>query len=68
MGNYAQDFKGGPDSPYNTVLAQSGPGYLSYTHTAPSDPDKKCERIVGSTGHPYITGGWPGDYWRSPSR
>nr|MBP6449560.1 BACON domain-containing protein [Alistipes sp.] len=63
MGNYAQDFKGGPDSPYNTVLAQSGPGYLSYTHTAPSDPDKKCERIVGSTGHPYITGGWPGDYW-----
>lgn len=63
MGNYAQDFKGGPDSPYNTVLAQSGPGYLSYTHTAPSDPDKKCERIVGSTGHPDITGGWPGDYW-----
>ena len=26
------EFKGGPDSPYNTVLAQSGPGYLSYTH------------------------------------
>ena len=30
MGNYAQDFKGGPDSPYNTVLAQSGPGYDVY--------------------------------------
>jgi hypothetical protein len=20
-------------------------------------------RIVGTTGHPYINGGWPGDYW-----
>ena len=63
MANYEPDFKGGPNDPHNTVLAQSGPGYLSYTHTAPSDPDGKCERIVGATGHPYITGGWPGDYW-----
>jgi hypothetical protein len=20
-------------------------------------------RIIGTTGHPYINGGWPGDYW-----
>lgn len=65
MYKYSPDFNGGPadEKQNNTVMAETGPGYLSYTHTAPSDPDGKCARIVGGTGHPYITGGWPGDYW-----
>ena len=27
------------------------------------DVDGKASRIVGSTGHPYVTGPWIGDYW-----
>ncbi|MBR5924064.1 MAG: BACON domain-containing protein [Bacteroidales bacterium] len=28
------------------------------------DANNKASRIVGSTGHPYVTGAWPGDYWQ----
>ncbi len=28
-----------------------------------TDDAKNPMRIVGSTGHPYVTGAWPGDYW-----
>ncbi|MBR0174655.1 MAG: BACON domain-containing protein [Bacteroidales bacterium] len=28
------------------------------------DTNNKASRIVGSTGHPYVTGAWPGDYWQ----
>ena len=28
------------------------------------DTNNKAYRIVGSTGHPYVTGAWPGDYWQ----
>lgn len=31
------------------------------TGTTPTNGNPK--RIVGGTGDPYITGGWPGDYW-----
>ncbi len=31
------------------------------TSTTPTSGNPK--RIVGGTGDPYITGGWPGDYW-----
>lgn len=27
------------------------------------DTQDKASRIVGGTGHPYVTGVWPGDYW-----
>lgn len=48
---------------YNAAPSEIGNGILSYTHTY-SDPNhEKIARIVGGTGHPYITGGWPGDYW-----
>lgn len=47
----------------NAMKSASGNGTLSYTHTAPSDPNSKCARILGGTGEPYITGGWPGDEW-----
>lgn len=44
-----------------------GDGKITYyqvdkTGTSPSDGNPK--RIVGGTGHPYITGAWPGDYWQ----
>jgi len=51
----------------STLLpANEGTGYISYTHTyldqtGIDDPD--CARFIGSTGQPYITGAWPGDYW-----
>ena len=42
-----------------------GSGKLSYVQVDKTDIDKNsaASRIVGSTGEPYITGGWPGDYW-----
>ena len=27
------------------------------------DVNAKASRIIGGTGHPYVTGAWPGDYW-----
>ena len=28
------------------------------------DTSNKASRIIGGTGHPYVTGAWPGDYWQ----
>ena len=28
------------------------------------DTANKASRIIGGTGHPYVTGAWPGDYWQ----
>lgn len=50
----------------NNLRAVTGVGYLSYTHTyvdSQGNPDPDCERFIGGTGQPYITGAWPGDYW-----
>ncbi|GEM_PF-543958 len=27
------------------------------------DINDKVSRVIGGTGHPYVTGAWPGDYW-----
>lgn len=27
------------------------------------DPDKQVARLVGSSGHPFVQGSYPGDYW-----
>jgi hypothetical protein len=61
MGNYTDAFVNA-----NALQAHEGKGYISYTHTYADqtgidDPD--CKRLIGSTGQPYITGAWPGDYW-----
>lgn len=64
MPKYAPDFAAkaaAADAP-NALPAEQGPGYISYTHTYAGLPEN-CERLVGGTGHPYITGAWPGDYW-----
>ena len=50
----------------NDLKAQEGIGSLSYFHTYKEqtgidDPD--CQRFLGGTGQPYVTGAWPGDYW-----
>lgn len=50
----------------NSLRAVSGVGYLSFTHTyvdGQGNPDPDCERFIGGTGQPYVTGVWPGDYW-----
>ncbi|WP_308660028.1 BACON domain-containing protein [uncultured Alistipes sp.] len=50
----------------NSLRAVSGVGYLSFTHTyvdSQGNPDPDCERFIGGTGQPYVTGVWPGDYW-----
>ena len=36
--------------------------YVQIDKTA-LDVDGKASRIVGGTGHPYVTGPWIGDYW-----
>lgn len=44
-----------------------GDGKITYyqvdkTGTSPTNGNPK--RIIGGTGHPYVTGAWPGDYWQ----
>lgn len=43
----------------------AGNGKISYVQIDKTalDTDGKAARTVGSTGHPYVTGIWPGDYW-----
>lgn len=43
----------------------AGTGRIEYYSIDKSslDTDGKFERTVGSTGHPFVTGAWPGDYW-----
>ena len=43
----------------------SGNGRITYVQTDKTaiDVDRKATRIVGGTGHPYVTGAWPGDSW-----
>ncbi len=40
-------------------------GTISYVQVDKTkiDTDGKAKRIVGDTGHPYVTGPWLGDYW-----
>ncbi len=63
---YSPDFASWHTPQRNAMpsITTDAPGYLSYTHTAPQDPNGKCVRIIGGTGEPYITGGWPGDSWQ----
>lgn len=64
MGNYKEFFEGLASDPTakNALPADQGPGYISFSHNYPGLPEE-CKRLVGDTGHPYITGAWPGDYW-----
>ncbi len=49
------------------VPSTSGEGgniyYYQVDKTATSPTSGNPKRIIGGTGDPYITGGWPGDYW-----
>lgn len=49
----------------NKLMASSGVGYISYFHTFNSDGSlhPNSTRMIGSTGQPYVTGAWKGDYW-----
>ncbi len=46
---------------FNNIPSTNGAGYISYTHVDESDTD--CGRFIGTTGEPYIKGGWKGDSW-----
>lgn len=43
----------------------SGNGKIEYYSIDKTEIDvnNKFERTVGSTGHPFVFGAWPGDYW-----
>ncbi|MBQ8048603.1 MAG: BACON domain-containing protein [Bacteroidales bacterium] len=43
----------------------AGNGKITYVQVDKTtlDTEGKVSRYVGSTGHPIITGAWPGDYW-----
>ena len=49
-----------------TILSNYADGgsiaYVSVDKTS-IDTDNKFKRVVGDTGHPYVTGPWIGDYW-----
>ena len=49
----------------NKLMASSGVGYISYFHTFNPDGSlhPNSTRMIGSTGQPYVTGAWKGDYW-----
>lgn len=48
----------------NLLNAAGGTGYVQYIEgEGKTDPDNKFTRVIGGTGHPYVTGAWPGDYW-----
>lgn len=48
----------------NLLHAAGGNAYMQYIEgEGKQDPDNKFTRMIGSTGHPYVTGAWPGDYW-----
>jgi hypothetical protein len=59
------DYKGTfTDDDNNALPANTGEGYISFHFVNSSlDTDGKEMRYVGSTGHPYVTGVFPGDYW-----
>ncbi|MFI3305408.1 MAG: hypothetical protein R3Y68_02700 [Rikenellaceae bacterium] len=64
-GLYFYDFVGNANdtTPYfNNIPSKNGAGFISYTH-AYSDYYENCARYVGTTGEPYIKGGWKGDSW-----
>ena len=44
---------------------REGKGRITYVQVDKTafDPDGSVTRRVGSTGHPYVTGSWKGDYW-----
>ncbi len=43
----------------------AGNGRISYVQIDKTalDTEGRAARYVGSTGHPYVSGVWPGDYW-----
>ena len=62
MDSYKDSFE--KDNSFKSNVA--GVGYLSW-HNLPEnvalDTDGKKSQLIGSTGQPYVTGVWPGDYW-----
>ncbi|MCR5326998.1 MAG: BACON domain-containing protein [Bacteroidales bacterium] len=69
-----QDFFGGTGGKLDTAPGNGGlyvpsnvegNGKIEYYQVDKSEIDinNKASRIIGSTGHPYVTGAWPGDYW-----
>ena len=62
----ARDNKAGDGGKYiNANYAGSGKiTYVQVDKTAiDTTASPACGRCVGSTGHPYVTGAWKGDYW-----
>lgn len=45
----------------NSVPADEGLGSFSYVTF--EEINSKFTQVIGSTGDPYVTGAWPGDYW-----
>ena len=54
---------GGMYVPANASV--NGTGSIKYVQVDKSEVDaaNNSKRIVGGTGHPYVVGAWPGDYW-----
>jgi len=40
----------------------TGTSTISYVSNYPGT-DTDIARLIGTTGHPYVTGAWPGDWW-----
>ena len=62
MGSYKDSFE--KDNSFKSNIA--GVGYLSWNDLPENvalDVDAKKSHLIGSTGQPYVTGVWPGDYW-----
>lgn len=62
MAGYKASFESAKNT--NALVSNyAGKGVISFEYVNTNDPNGKQARTVGGTGHPYVTGVWPGDYW-----
>ena len=62
---FADQVKEAGDGGQYVAANVAGNGKITYVQIDKTsiDADGKAQRTVGSTGHPFVYGAWPGDYW-----
>lgn len=63
VGNVSETGSVGTFVAEGVMQATTGSGTISYVRPPENAAFGAPELAVGSTGEPYVTGAWPGDYW-----
>ena len=62
MGAYKDSFE--KDNAFDANIAGKGTlSWYSLPENVAADTENKKSHLIGTTGQPYVTGVWPGDYW-----